>query len=122
LPGRTARNGPRRADAAHALPAELQSYIGAALPENTRGVAPTEASQGTGIVVSVPATVDALVAAGQMSERFADRLGDRAVALPTLAARAGGWEIARVSLPGWGPRTAERRPSGGGAPRVRGKG
>jgi transcriptional regulator with AAA-type ATPase domain len=73
---------------AHALPAELQSYIGAALPEDTRGIAPAEVSQGTGIVVSVPATVDALVAAGQMSERFADRLGDRAVALPTLAARA----------------------------------
>jgi transcriptional regulator with AAA-type ATPase domain len=69
---------------AHALPAELQSYIGAALLE----AAQAEAREGTGIVVSVPATVDALVAAGQMSEHFADRLGDRAVALPTLAARA----------------------------------
>lgn len=61
---------------AHALPPEVQSYIAAALPE------------GTGIIVSVPATIDALVAAGQMHERLADRLGDRAVALPTLASRS----------------------------------
>ena len=61
---------------AHALPAEVQSYVAAALPETT------------GIIVSVPATVDALVASGRMSERLADRLGDRAVALPTLASRA----------------------------------
>jgi hypothetical protein len=58
-----------------ALPAEVQSYLGAALPEDV------------GLVVAVPHTVDALVATGQMSERLADRLGDRAVALPALAAR-----------------------------------
>jgi DNA-binding NtrC family response regulator len=77
---------------AHALPAEVQSYIGAALPDapsdpELSADAKGEAPQGTGVVVSVPATVDALVAVGKMSERLADRLGDRAVALPTLAAR-----------------------------------
>jgi hypothetical protein len=61
---------------AHALPAEVQSYLGAALAGDA------------GIIVSIPATVDALVASGRMSERLADRLGDRAVALPTLASRA----------------------------------
>jgi hypothetical protein len=61
---------------AHALPPDVQGYIAAALPDDT------------GIVVSLPATVDSLAASGRMSERLADRLGDRAVALPTLAARA----------------------------------
>lgn len=61
---------------AHALPPEVQGYLAAAAPEDT------------GLVVSVPATIDTLVASGKMSERLADRLGDRAVALPTLAARA----------------------------------
>jgi DNA-binding NtrC family response regulator len=40
-----------------------------------------------GLIVAVPQTIDALVAVGQMSERLADRLGDRAVALPALASR-----------------------------------
>jgi DNA-binding NtrC family response regulator len=40
-----------------------------------------------GLVVTVPRTIDALVAQGEMSERLADRLGDRAVALPALSAR-----------------------------------
>ncbi|WP_437878276.1 hypothetical protein [Sorangium sp. So ce513] len=61
---------------AQALSAEVQSYLGAALPDDV------------GLVVAVPQTVDALVATGQMSERLADRLGDRAVALPPLASRA----------------------------------
>ncbi|WP_437784963.1 hypothetical protein [Sorangium sp. So ce1097] len=61
---------------AQALSAEVQSYLGAALPDDV------------GLVVAVPQTVDALVATGQMSERLADRLGDRAVALPSLASRA----------------------------------
>jgi len=61
---------------AHALPAEVQSYLGAALAEEA------------GIIVSIPATVDTLVASGRMSERLADRLGDHAVALPTLASRS----------------------------------
>ncbi|WP_437818865.1 hypothetical protein [Sorangium sp. So ce1078] len=60
---------------AQALPAEVQSYLGAALPDDVR------------LVVAVPQTVDALVATGQMSERLADRLGDRAVALPSLSSR-----------------------------------
>ncbi len=61
---------------AHALPLDVQSYLGAALPE------------GGGIVVSLPATVDALAASGRIVERLADRLGDRTVALPPLATRA----------------------------------
>jgi DNA-binding NtrC family response regulator len=61
---------------AHALPAEVQGYVAAGLGEET------------GIVVSLPATADALVASGRMSERLADLLGDRAVAIPPLAARA----------------------------------
>ncbi|WP_437947310.1 hypothetical protein WME98_42045 [Sorangium sp. So ce296] len=60
---------------AQALPAEVQSYLGAALPDDVR------------LVVAVPQTVDALVATGQMSERLGDRLGDRAVALPSLSSR-----------------------------------
>jgi DNA-binding NtrC family response regulator len=61
---------------AHALPTDVQSFLGAALTADV------------GIIVTLPATVDTLVATGQMSERLADRLGDRAVALPTLADRA----------------------------------
>jgi transcriptional regulator of acetoin/glycerol metabolism len=61
---------------AHALPADVQSYVGAALADDS------------GIIVSLPATVDALAASGKLSERLADRLGDRTVALPTLEARA----------------------------------
>ncbi|WP_437970808.1 hypothetical protein WMF04_16635 [Sorangium sp. So ce260] len=60
---------------AQALPAEVQSYLGAALPDDVR------------LVVAVPQTVDALAATGQLSERLADRLGDRAVALPSLSSR-----------------------------------
>ena len=36
----------------------------------------------------LPSTVDAMAAAGSLDEHFADRLGDRAVVLPTLSARA----------------------------------
>ncbi len=61
---------------AHALPLDVQSFLGAALTADV------------GIIVTLPSTVDTLVATGQMSERLADRLGDRAVALPTLADRA----------------------------------
>jgi hypothetical protein len=61
---------------AHALPADVQSYLGAAFPEDG------------GVIVSLPATVDTLAASGRLSERLADRLGDRTVALPTLASRA----------------------------------
>jgi len=57
------------------LPVEIQSYLGTALP------------QSLGIIVAVPATVDSLVAGGSLDERLADRLGDRATALPTLVDR-----------------------------------
>jgi hypothetical protein len=60
---------------AHALPLDVQSYLGAAIGDDAR------------IIVSLPATVDALAASGRLSERLADRLGDRTVALPTLGAR-----------------------------------
>ena len=61
---------------AQALPREIQSYLGAALPDEL------------GTIVTVPSTIDSLVAAGRMDERLADRLGDRAVALPALASRS----------------------------------
>lgn len=57
------------------LPPEVQSYLGTALPKTL------------GIVVAVPATIDSLVAAGSLDERLADRLGDRAIALPKLIDR-----------------------------------
>ncbi|AUX41939.1 hypothetical protein SOCE26_033640 [Sorangium cellulosum] len=61
---------------AQALPAEVQSYLAAALPDDV------------GLVVAVPQPPAALAATGQMNERLADRLGARAVALPPLSARA----------------------------------
>jgi DNA-binding NtrC family response regulator len=66
---------------AQALPMDVQSYLGAAL-------ATPNAAGGTGFIVAVPATADTLVGAGRLSERLADQLGDRAVALPDLASRA----------------------------------
>ena len=57
------------------MPAGVQSYIGAALPDDV------------GLIVSMPATVDAMQASAQISERLADRLGNRTVALPPLASR-----------------------------------
>jgi hypothetical protein len=100
---------------AQALPLEVQSYLGAALamrrasPEappsagRTTPILEEEGSSGspapaaregspnvleTGFIVAVPATADSLVGAGRLSERLADQLGDRAVALPDLASRA----------------------------------
>ncbi len=61
---------------ADALPLETQAVIAGALHE------------GVGLVVVVPATIDALVASGRLDERLADRLGARAVAIPPLTARA----------------------------------
>jgi DNA-binding NtrC family response regulator len=55
---------------------DVQSYLGAAAPDDAT------------LIVSLPATVDALAASGRLSERLADRLGDRTVALPTFEARA----------------------------------
>jgi hypothetical protein len=60
---------------AHALPEGVQSYIGAALPDDVS------------LIVSIPGTVDAMLASGQIQERLADRLRQRTVALPSLASR-----------------------------------
>jgi len=57
------------------LPQTVQSYIGVALDDRI------------GLVVVIPRTVDVLVASGELDERLADVLGDRAVAIPTLASR-----------------------------------
>ncbi|EYF07452.1 hypothetical protein [Chondromyces apiculatus] len=83
-PVETARGGTLVVLDAHVLPADVQDEIGASLPDDV------------GLVVSVPQTPDVLVAAGQMGERLADRLGDRAVALPTLADR--GEDLRALSL------------------------
>lgn len=58
-----------------ALPVPVLRYLGAALPREI------------GVTLVLPATVDAMVARGQLEERFADRVGDRSVSLPTLAQR-----------------------------------
>lgn len=82
---------------AQALPLDVQSYLGAALamrrggpeePSEAGASAAAARAQETGFIVALPATVDSLVAAGRLSERLADQLGDRAVALPDLASRA----------------------------------
>lgn len=43
--------------------------------------------ESVGLVVALPGTVDTLAGAGSLIEPLADRLGDRSVALPTLASR-----------------------------------
>jgi hypothetical protein len=70
---------------AHAMARESQSYLGAALPAEA------------GLIVAVPATIDSLVASGRMHERLADRLGDRAVALPELSSRAEDFQALALS-------------------------
>lgn len=70
---------------AQALPIEVQNYLGAALAMRR---ANADEPSDTGFIVAVPATADTLVGAGRLSERLADQLGDRAVALPDLASRA----------------------------------
>ncbi|MFO0757948.1 MAG: hypothetical protein U0359_15735 [Byssovorax sp.] len=60
---------------AHALPAEIQRIVA------------TDLDDATGLVVTLPASVDSMVAAGRLIEPLADRLGARAIALPTLASR-----------------------------------
>ncbi len=72
--GRGARDaGDRRRP--RPAPPDVQSYVAAALPDDA------------GLIVSLPATVDTLAADGALSDAFADKLGGRAVVLPTLAAR-----------------------------------
>jgi DNA-binding NtrC family response regulator len=58
-----------------ALPVPVQRYLGAALPREI------------GAVLVLPATVDTMVARDQLEERFADRIGDRSLMLPTLRSR-----------------------------------
>jgi DNA-binding NtrC family response regulator len=53
-----------------------------------RSPASHEAPLDLALIVSVPATVDSLVASGRLHPELADRLGDRAVPLPPLSARA----------------------------------
>ncbi len=68
----------------HLLPRLVQAYIAAAaVAEEDRGRA-----ERVRLAVVVPRTLDALVARGALDERFADALGDRALALPPLSARA----------------------------------
>lgn len=61
---------------AHALPHETQRYIVAALRKET------------GLVVTVPDTLDALAAAGFIEKNLVDRVGPRQIELPGLANRA----------------------------------
>lgn len=61
---------------AHALPLDVQRFVAVA------------AGPDVGLIVASFATIDALVGQGRVDEHLADRLGDRAVALPPLAARA----------------------------------
>jgi hypothetical protein len=75
-PLEAARDGTLVVLDAHALPHPVQAYLAAAF----EGIA--------GLVISTPRTTDALVATGAIDERFADKLGDRAVALPPLRARS----------------------------------
>ncbi len=70
-----------------ALPKTVQEFIAASLAERvdpSGNASPLDVS----LTVSVPATVDALVAGGRLSSVLADWLGDRALSLPSLAARA----------------------------------
>ncbi len=69
-----------------ALPRPTQAFLAEALSErrSPNGCAtPLDLS----LIVSVPNTVDTLVATGQLEAALADRLGDRAVPLPPLSAR-----------------------------------
>jgi hypothetical protein len=70
-----------------ALPRSAQDFLAASLSQR---VSPSGAASplDVALIVSVNATVDALVAAGRVSAPLADWLGDRAVALPALVSRA----------------------------------
>ncbi len=72
---------------AQVLPREVQEYVAASLAER---VSPSGSANPLDVwlAVSVPSTVDALVAAGRMSSVLGDWLGDRALAIPPLASRA----------------------------------
>jgi hypothetical protein len=70
-----------------ALTQEAQTYLGRALLER-RSPAGHAAPLDVSLIVSVSTTVDVLVATGRLDPMLADRLGDRSVPLPPLAARA----------------------------------
>ena len=57
------------------------------LPELVQTRIAKASLEGVGLVVTLPGTVDSLAASGKLCETLADRLGDRSVALPTLASR-----------------------------------
>jgi hypothetical protein len=61
---------------AHAMPAEVQRYVGSHLPPDTS------------VIAVLPAPAIVLVENGQIDPHLADILGDRTVALPSLAERA----------------------------------
>lgn len=68
----------------HLLPRLVQAYIAAAFEESRTA----ERAKRATLAIVVPRTLDALAARGVIDERFADAIGDRALALPPLAARA----------------------------------
>jgi len=67
-----------------ALPEGTQALLAEALRRPPPGAPPHDVA----LVVSVPSTVDALVASGHLSAPLGDRLGDKAIPLPPLLARA----------------------------------
>lgn len=71
---------------AAALPLATQEAIATLLAER-RSPAGHAAALELGLVLTLPATVDALAAADRIAPAFADRVGDRAVALPALVDR-----------------------------------
>jgi hypothetical protein len=70
-----------------ALPRTVQDFLASSLSER---VSPSGSAVALDVwlAVSVPATVDALVAAGRLSSVLADWLGDRALSIPVLSARS----------------------------------
>lgn len=70
-----------------ALPRPIQEFLAASLAER---VSPSGAATplDVGLAVSVDATIDVLVASGRLTPVLADWLGDRAVPIPGLCARA----------------------------------
>jgi DNA-binding NtrC family response regulator len=70
-----------------ALALETQAFLAESLA-NRRSPAGHDAPLDLQLVVSVPTTVDSLVASGHLDPELADCLGDRAVPLPPLSARS----------------------------------
>jgi DNA-binding NtrC family response regulator len=70
-----------------ALDRHVQDFVAASMAER---VSPSGAPHPLDVwlAVSVPSTVDALVASGRLSSVLGDWLGDRALAIPPLASRA----------------------------------